>query len=453
MVDSRLPRFLFLAAATALLAGCAKDPKDDESSSMEFVADSAPSITVPKSVEWITVRNRGFIVDEGPVNPEGEYWADLWNATGGTLIITTTKPDGSSTRQELKYKTEQVQTYWDSWVDFRWDPNTKQYVIEGPQLRSDAEWIIPVEFRLEYGQFNDKPVTAGVNVASSAPLLTSPRRLDYTGVELGFPFGTLGQFKPKLELDFKWGNSSTQGSFGGGPNGWVYQGGPVVVAGSPMGGYTGVQGSVPSVSSITTDYDSQVIRFVVSRPSPFFDQSRISQKFEEYLVYYDRVSRRYNGAVDFPAIVATGSYDNQKVTQYDIGVGAGLVGRHDFGNGFSFLGDARLNGIYYWGDYDGMHHYMCSVCAPATRDFTQSTHDSASGFTWSGFAQGTIAYRLSTRAELSVRFDYDYQNKILALRNHVTPDDLARRFLGAGSAQWYGVSLGVRYTLGSKPVF
>jgi hypothetical protein len=427
-------------------------------------ASTVPAQGPARRPTKVTIRGAdGEVIYEGPPNPDaqGGYWVDLYG--DGKIFVTTEWSDGPPTRQELAYDEADVGEYgyWFSWsefVAFHWDERAGRYLPVDPGAAfesthdtfysgKDAEaarvkaitsssLFSAFEVSYEHGRHTDKDVpTIGVVPATDTPLQKASSRLDVDRIGFGTGLGRWGSLNTKLEFDVTWAKNSASSGFSGGPSGWAYQGGPSEQ--SP-----GIASPAPTVSRLETKYDREEARLVAVRPSPMFRQSRWSKIRDERFLWLARSERRYTGDIGVPAIPGVSSSDDQKITQYDFGVGAGLAGRHDFGNGWFATGGAQLKIGYSWAQYRGDHHYLCGTCA-TNRDFTQSTSDDKNDFTWGANAIGTVGYSFTRRTQLELRTEYNFFDPFV-LKNRVAPGDPAPH-LGRANSYSYLLGLELRH--------
>ena len=378
----------------------------------------------------VTVRDSaGHIVDDGPPDERNEY--DAWAPGAGKLFVTTTFSEGPPSTQELQFSERQLHWDWDedSYAWFDWDPNSQQYVIVDPTQPVGA-LIRSVKIAAGKGRYTDRAPSIGVIVGPDSPPLRGANKIDYNNLDFGLSLGKIGVFKTKVELGFLWGDETTRSNDAGGVRGFVFQGGPNAGTGGASG--------APSVSTLKTSYEAQSARFVMDTPFPGSRLTEDSRWHKQDVFSFTRSERRYTGTMQFPALPDVLAEEGWKVTEYTLGAGVGVIGKHTFQNRMSLSGGARLDALYYWGDYSGNHHYSLPG-----RNFTQSTDDSKNGFTWGSVGHVTLSYAPSRQSEFSVRGDVSYRDKSVMLQPLVSPG--GRPFLQARSTHSYGVSVSYRF--------
>jgi hypothetical protein len=371
---------------------------------------------------------------------EGEilYWGFFRDrlevdATDDTLICTIKWTDGKTTRQEISLTDNQV--FYDEWGDyvvFKWDDLARQYSLQThkeTQLMRDLRAAV---IDLEAGTFGDKPPTAGVVTGADEPLLEGSDEISYQGFNLGLTFGKWKRFVPSIELGAAWGDGDTSRELAGVNSGWANQGGD-----SP-GGSPGVASVGGTRASLETDYEKQHFSLTLSDK---FKLKKDSQASFDYSFLLQRSVRDYRGEVALLAFPDITSTDKQEITEYDLGLGIGLRGRHTFNNKWALSGLIGLDAVYYRGDYDGTHQYDCNLCAPSDQAFTQSTRDKEDGFTWGTRLSARASYHVKTNSELYLGLNYRYQDEAPVLRNRTAPGD-PEPYLDTYKLDWQNIHLG-----------
>jgi len=358
------------------------------------------------------------------------------DATDDTIICTIKWPGGKTTRQEISLTENQV--FYDDWSDyaiFAWDENARQYSLKSrrqPRLiRSLRAGLV----ELEAGTFGDTPPTAGVVTGNDVPLLQGSDEIDYRGFNLGLTFSKWKRFVPSIELGMVWGESDTSRELAGANSGWAYQGG------NSPGGSPGLASVGGTRASIETDYERQHFSLTLSDKLKLEEVSQVSLDYSLLLL---RSVRDYRGEVallSFPDITGT---DRQKLTEHDLGLGLGLRGRRTFHNQWALSGLIGLDALYYRGNYDGTHQYVCGLCAPSDQAFTQSTSDNEDGFTWGTRLAARASYQVKINSELYLSLNYRYQDEAPVLQNRVAPGDPEPN-LDTGKLDWSSLRIGFNH--------
>lgn len=392
-------------------------------------ADTNASAPAPKE---ITIADgRGEILYQGDFRDELEI-----DATDDRMICAITWSDGKTTRQEISLTDNQVfYDDWDSYVVFKWDDLARQYGLLSHRQPQFLRNLRAAFVELESGTFGDTPPTAGVVTGNDVPLLEGADEIDYRGFNLGLTFNKWKGFIPSMQFGMAWGDGDTSRELAGANSGWSYQGGD-----SP-GSSPGLASAGGTRASLETDYERQHFSLTLSDR---FKLEKASQASLDYSFFLRRSVRDYRGKVALVAFPDITSTDKQELTEYDLGLGVDLRGRHSFTNKWALSGGLGLDAIYYRGDYDGRHQYVCGLCAPSDQEFSQSTDDKDNGLTWGARLTARASYQFKTNSELYLGLDYRFQDEASVLQNRVAPGDPAPH-LDTDKLDWKSLRVGFNH--------
>ena len=370
----------------------------------------APRVFKSAGIQSVTASHFADVAGRRVFGDEEDGYDTVANEEGGKLFITARWADGRETKHELNYTARDV--YYDDWgpfVVFYWDVDKKQFVLDPPKLP-----LYPVVRALELyagaGKLKHEAPGIGVNVGPDTRLLQGAESITFNNLGFGLSLGRIGNYAAKLNADFKWGDETTRNENSTGVRGATFQGGL-----SPAGG-TGFATVAPSVASLETKYDAQQLTFTASRPFPRLELTDKSRAMIAKVASVARMSLRYDGDMQFPAIPTLFAEENTKVTEWTVGLGLGANGRHYFDNGVSASGGILLSAYYYRGKYEGRHHYVLPG-----QDFRQTTSDRTSGVTWGGSANAALHYRVNRNTEITIRGDYMYRDKSVFVQEKTSP--------------------------------
>lgn len=360
------------------------------------------------------------------------------DATDGELVVSTDWSDGTRTRDEISYQDRDV--YADDWDDYVLvsRDDSGRYALN-PSSNAQRGQILVEAVILEAGKgrFRDQPPTIGVVTGVDAPLLQGTDDMDTQALNLGVTLSRWGVFVPKLELGTVWGDDTTRREATGINSGWAFQ------AELSPGNSTGIASAAGTESSLESKYRSLKVSLTLSQQ---FKDEDDSDAMLDYNFSLLRTLRNYDGTIRLLAFPDVSSDDRLDISEYNLTAGIGVRGRHTFHNNWMLAGGLRLDAVYYRGEYEGDHHYLCDVCAVSDQDFTQTTSDSNNGLTWAAGAMGRIGYRVDKQSELYLGIDYRIQDKTPVLVTRTRPTDDAPHLI-TDDTGLYNIYLGFKRRL------
>lgn len=262
------------------------------------------------------------------------------------------------------------------------------------------------------GEKQVTPVTTGVYQADDSAVLGAKGQVPVTRFDVSLQ-GRGGPLAFRTDFGTMYGNASTSTAVPAGPKfGWAY-------SMPASNGATGVVGGIGGNANTDTKYDEWYFNGAVEFPL-MRDQDMTLYLDPEFR--YQNQKTTYNSSIAFSA-PGVSSTMNQVDKENDWALGLGLRAQRMLGNGFTAGLGAGLDLMHYSDRYNGTQHNLCNVCAMPVQDFSVSTSDSKSGWTWATWVYAGAGYAVTKDISVDLLARYRYEAKNSSLVQKVAPSD------------------------------